>query len=238
MSPAPGILVFGGRGAIGSAVRKRFAAIDWDVTATSRFEAAPPEAGNSKWIACDSGAALASSAQLDAGAPYSAICWAQGANMADSVFDVDSSQHLDLYRTNCLFVLETLRVLLDRRLLAHTARLVVVSSIWQRVARQDKLSYAMSKAAIGGLVRSASIDLAKRGILINAVLPSVLDTPMTAAALSPAQIEKVAGATGFGRLTSLDDVVAAIEFLCSERNSGITGQSLSVDLGFSHAHDV
>jgi 3-oxoacyl-[acyl-carrier protein] reductase len=231
-------LVFGGRGAIGSAVRKRFAAMNWDVTATSRFEVPPSQAGDSKWIACDSSTGIASCAQLDAGAPYSAVCWAQGANMSDSVFDVDPSKHLDLYRTNCLFVLETLRVLLDRQLFAETARLVVVSSIWQRIARQEKLSYVMSKAAIGGLVRSASIDLARRGILINAVLPSVLDTAMTSANLSPMQIEDIAGATGFGRLTSLDDVVAAIEFLCSERNTGITGQSLSVDLGFSHAHNV
>jgi 3-oxoacyl-[acyl-carrier protein] reductase len=231
-------LVFGGRGAVGSAVRKRFTAMNWDVTATSRFEVPPSETGCSKWVVCDTGASPASSAQLDAGAPYSAVCWAQGANLTDSVFDVDSSKHLDLYRTNCLFVLETLRVLLDRNLFAETARLVVVSSIWQRIARQDKLSYVMSKAALGGLVRSASIDLAKRGLLINAVLPSVLDSPMAAANLTPAQIENVAGATGFSRLTSLDDVVAAIEFLCSERNTGITGQSLPVDLGFSNVRNV
>jgi NAD(P)-dependent dehydrogenase (short-subunit alcohol dehydrogenase family) len=187
---------------------------------------------------CDPAAGLDSPALFEAGAPYAAVCWAQGANLADSVFDVDSTKHLELYRTNCLFVLETLRVLLERGLLAASARLVVVSSIWQRIARQDKLSYIMSKAALGGLVQSASIDLAKRGVLINAVLPSALDTPMTAANMTPLEIERLARATGFGRLSSLDDVVAAIEFLCSERNTGVTGQSLVVDLGFSHAHLV
>ena len=238
MSAAPHILVFGGRGAVGVAVRKRFAAMSWDVTATSRFHVPASETGSSKWIACDPGAGLVSSGQFDAGAPYAAVCWAQGANMTDSVFDVDPEKHLDLYRTNCLFVLETLRVLLDRNLLAETARLVVVSSIWQNIARQEKLSYVMSKAALGGVVRSAAVDLAKRGVLINAVLPSVLDTAMTAANLTPAQIASIAAATGFSRLTSLDDVVAAIEFLCSERNTGITGQSLPIDLGFSNARTV
>src|SRR5258706_10945488 len=136
--------------------------------------------------------------------PYAAVCWAQGSNMSDSVLDVDSSKHLDLYRANCLFVLETLRILLDRDMLTQTARLVVVSSIWQRVARQNKLSYIMSKAALGGLVQSASVDLAERGILINAVLPSVLDTAMTATNLTPAQIDGIAGATGFGRLNTVD----------------------------------
>jgi NAD(P)-dependent dehydrogenase (short-subunit alcohol dehydrogenase family) len=187
---------------------------------------------------CDPATDMASPAQLDIGAPYAAVCWAQGANMSDSVFDVDSTKHLELYRANCVFVLDTLRVLLDRNLLSPMARLVVISSIWQKMARPDKLSYIMSKAAIGGLVQSASIDLAKRGTMINAVLPSALDTAMTRANLTTAQIERIADSTGFGRLSSVDDVVAAVEFLCSDRNTGITGQSIPVDLGFSHARLV
>jgi 3-oxoacyl-[acyl-carrier protein] reductase len=238
VKPRPSILVFGGRGAIGSAVRTRFTAIDWTVTATSRVGAGTADADLSTWITCDPSSGTPGTAQLGAGMPYAAVCWAQGSNMSDSVLDVDSSKHLDLYRANCLFVLETLRILLDRDMLTQTARLVVVSSIWQRVARQNKLSYIMSKAALGGLVQSASVDLAERGILINAVLPSVLDTAMTAANLTPAQIDGIAGATGFGRLASVDAVVAAIEFLCSERNIGITGQSVAVDLGYSHARLV
>jgi NAD(P)-dependent dehydrogenase (short-subunit alcohol dehydrogenase family) len=212
--------------------------LGWNVAATSRSEVASTEADPSIWITCDPVAGIASRCPIDVGKPYSAVCWAQGENLTDSVFDVEASKHLDLYRTNCVFVLETLRILLDQNLLAPGARLLVVSSIWQSVARQDKLSYTMSKAAIGGLVRSASIDLAARGFLINAVLPSPLDTPMTTRNLTPAQIKGIADATGFGRLCKLDEVVAAIEFLCSERNTSITGQSLTVDLGFSHAHPV
>jgi NAD(P)-dependent dehydrogenase (short-subunit alcohol dehydrogenase family) len=235
---APNILVFGGRGAIGSAVRRRFIELGWYVAATSRYEETGDGLDSSAWIVCDPCAGLASPVRLDAGKPYAAVCWAQGANLTDSILDVDASAHLDLYSTNCVFVLQTLRILLDRDLLAPSARLVVVSSIWQHVARQAKLSYTMSKAAIGGLVRSASVDLASRGFLINAVLPSVLDTPMTIRNLSPAQIKGIENATGFGRLCNLNDVVAAIEFLCSERNTSITGQSLTVDLGFSHGRLV
>lgn len=238
MNSTPRILVFGGRGAIGTAVRKRFEILDWNVTATSRFGEFPEGDVNTTWVVCDPSGPVALMPQFDSGAPYAAVCWAQGANMTDSVFNVDSSRHLDLYKTNCVFVLETLRVLLDRNLLSERARLVVVSSIWQRVARQDKLSYIMSKAAVGGLVRSASVDLAERGILINAVLPSALETTMTLASLTSAQIHGIADATGFGRLSTVEDVVSAIEFLCSQANTGITGQSLSVDLGFCHARVV
>jgi len=231
-------LVFGGRGAIGSAVRTRFISLGWDVTATSRNNVAMQETDASTWITCDPAAGAMSFAKPGADVRYSAVCWAQGSNGSDSILDVDSSQHLAMYQANCLFVLETLRELLNRDMLTLPARLVVVSSIWQKIARQNKLSYIMSKAAIGGLVQSASVDLARHGILINAVLPSALETTMTFANLTSAQIERMAGATGFGRLTSVDDVVSAIEFLCSDRNTGITGQFLTVDLGYSVARIV
>jgi len=238
MKPRPSLLVFGGRGAIGSAVSRRFAETGWCVTATSRSAVETRLDDSCQWIVCDPAFNDPGMTAIELGTPYAAVCWAQGANLSDSVRDVDPAVHLDLYRSNCLFVLQTMRFLLERQLLAPSARLVVVSSIWQRIARQNKLSYIMTKAALGGLVQSASVDLADQGILINAVLPAALATEMTAAQLSAKQIEGLANATYFKRLTPLDAVVGAIEFLCSAQNTGITGQSITVDLGFSHARLV
>jgi enoyl-[acyl-carrier-protein] reductase (NADH) len=51
--------------------------------------------------------------------------------------------------------------------------------------------------------------------------------------LSEAQVERMEGQTGFGRLTALGDVAAMVVHLCSEANSGVTGQSIAVDLGFA-----
>lgn len=239
---ANSILVFGGRGALGAAIVAHFAAAGWNVTATSRRPASAPDAGAAgrgvRWLRCDPTAPDGALDRLHAAGPWDAVCWAQGANLSDSIASVDLTQHRQLYEANCVFVIETLRALLAPGALNDKARLVVVSSIWQRIARQNKLSYTMSKAALGGLVQSASIDLAARGILVNAVLPSVLDTPMTAANLSAQQIARVASATPFGRLVSLTEIVSAVEFLCSERNTAITGQSITVDLGFSHARLV
>ena len=71
---------------------------------------------------------------------------------------------------------------------------------------------------------------------MNAVLPGALDTPMTRSNLDPRQIEKLSGSTMFNRLPSLNDVVSASLYLCSPENSGITGQFIAADLGFSHVH--
>jgi NAD(P)-dependent dehydrogenase (short-subunit alcohol dehydrogenase family) len=239
---ASSILVFGGRGALGAAVVAHFAAAGWRVTATSRSSAPLVDdaaaGGGVRWLRCDTGASHGGVERLGAAGPWDAVCWAQGSNLSDSVASVELPRHRELYEANCVFVIETLQALLAAGTLNAGARLVVVSSIWQRIARQDKLSYTMSKAAIGGLVQSASIDLATRGILINAVLPSVLDTPMTTANLSAEQIARVASATPFGRLVSLAEIVSVVEFLCSDQNTAITGQSIPVDLGYSHARLV
>ena len=85
---------------------------------------------------------------------------------------------------------------------------------------------------------SASADLARDGHLINAVLPGALETPMTRRNLSGEQIERLSGATGFGRLPALEDVASLVCYLCSAQNSGITGQFIAADLGFSHVRIV
>jgi hypothetical protein len=91
----------------------------------------------------------------------------------------------------------------------------------------------VSKAALDGLVKSCALDLGSRGILINAVLPGVVDTPMTRRHLSPDQIARVTDQTALQRLARPADVAEAVAFLVGPSNGAITGQSLPVDGGFA-----
>jgi NAD(P)-dependent dehydrogenase (short-subunit alcohol dehydrogenase family) len=120
-------------------------------------------------------------------------------------------------------------------LLQEDARLCVISSIWQNIARQKKLSYCITKSALQGLVQSLSIDLGKHGKLINAVLPGALDTAMTKANLSQEQISLLESTTPLGSLPNLTDVTGLVAYLCSPQNTGITGQFIAADRGFSNA---
>ncbi len=231
------LLLFGASGAIGGAVLERAVARGWRVTAVSRAKPASANA-HAQWLAVDPLHEAFDAAQFNAGEMYTAVCWAQGANRTDSVYDVEMQEHLELYKANCLYILVTLKALLSARLLAHASRLCVISSIWQNLARQTKLSYCMTKAALQGLVLSASADLAADGHLINAVLPGALDTPMTRRNLSAEQISRFTEGTRFGKLPQLEDVASLVCYLCSEENTGITGQFIASDLGFSHVRIV
>ena len=230
-------LVFGASGAIGTALVASSAARGWGVTAVARRR--PEQLDGSIAFAYDpfDGTPFAASA-LASAEPFDAVCWAQGANVNDSIADVDLEKHTEIYRANCLYVLASLQALIKANKLRAPAKLCVISSIWQNLARQSKLSYCMTKAAVEGMVLSLSADLAADGHLVNAVLPGALETPMTRRNLSTEQIDRLSSATQFGRLPSLEDVSAAVLFLCSPENTGITGQFVAADLGFSRVRIV
>lgn len=233
------LLVFGATGAIGTAVAEAALGRGWQVTGVARRIAQGWLRGAGA-LALDPLDALAGfqAEELQSETPYTAVCWAQGANCNDSVYDLSLDQHRSLYDANVAYILVTLQALLVGGLLAPASRLCIISSIWQNLARQNKLSYCVTKAALQGLVLSASADLARDGHLINAVLPGALETPMTRRNLSAEQIERIASATGFHRLTSLAEVASAVLSLCSPENTGITGQFVTADLGFSHVRIV
>ena len=231
------ILVFGATGAIGQSVVEASLARGWNVTAVARKlpSASSPHINS---LALDPLVDGFSASQLSTGAPYTSVCWAQGANVNDSVYNVDATKHLEIYRANCLYILVTLKALLEHKLLAPASRLCIISSIWQNLARQSKLSYCVSKSALQGLVLSASADLAADGHLINAVLPGALETPMTRNNLTADQIDRLSSATAFNRLPALTDVASLVCYLCSPENTGISGQFIAADLGFSHVRIV
>ncbi len=232
------MLLFGGAGAIGSSLLEKFLVEGWQVIATGRHAPQTPVANGVTWLELDPFADNFDDSVLDKYGPFSAVCWAQGANINDSAYDVDTEQHMELYRANCLFVVITLQKLLSRKLLSEASRLCVISSIWQNIARQNKYSYCITKAALQGLVLSAAADLAGDGHLINAVLPGALDTPMTQRNLSADQIKQFETATKFNRMPKLNDVSNLVFHLCSPNNTGITGQFIASDLGYSHVRII
>jgi len=218
-------IVFGASGAIGAAIAAGLDGAGHEVLRTGRT-ASPG------LLAVDPFGTAGVDALADVG-PVGAAVWAQGSNHNDDVDDLEVSALANTLEANVSFAAATMHVLVSRGVLEDGARLCVVSSIWQELARPGKLSYAVSKAAVGGLVRAAAADLARRHMLVNAVLPGVLDTPMTRRVLTDAQVSAVERATGFGRLVTIADVVNTVTFLVSPLNTGVTGQSIRVDLGFS-----
>lgn len=92
--------------------------------------------------------------------------------------------------------------------------------------------YCMSKAALKMLTEVAALELAPRGIVVNAVAPATTETDLNRELLADdAHRKKVLDAIPLGRLTTPEDVAAAVAFLLSEEARQITGATLPVDGG-------
>ncbi|WP_417434364.1 SDR family NAD(P)-dependent oxidoreductase [Hoeflea sp.] len=94
------------------------------------------------------------------------------------------------------------------------------------------IHYATSKAAVGGFTRSLALELAPRGIRVNAVAPGVIETDMLRAR-SDTNLDALRAMQPGGELGSPDDIAAAVQFLASPQARFITGQILLVDGGRS-----
>ena len=160
------------------------------------------------------------------------IIWAQGHNFNDNIDSFDVNNFQTIMTGNVCFILNTLHFLLKNNNIKNNAKMVIISSIWENFSRENKLSYSISKSALSGLVKNVSFDLSKKNILINNVLPGVIDNEMSRKTLSYDQLNYIKTYMNFDRLITVDDVYKTVKFLVTE-NTGITGQSISVDLGFT-----
>jgi len=112
--------------------------------------------------------------------------------------------------------------------------LVTISSLTAVLVPENYAAYAGAKAGINHVTRIAAAEYGPQGIRINAVAPTVVETPMTAHILGlPAVQAAFLEQTPLGRLGELDDVSSAVLWLASDESSYVTGQILNIDGGTS-----
>ncbi|MDQ6675974.1 MAG: 3-oxoacyl-[acyl-carrier-protein] reductase [Acidobacteriota bacterium] len=109
-------------------------------------------------------------------------------------------------------------------------RIVNISSVVARSGNAGQANYAAAKAGLIGLTKSLAQEMGSRGITVNAVAPGFIATDMTAG-LSDELKAKILGNIPLGRFGAVEDVAAAVEFLCGDRASYITGQVIDVNGG-------
>jgi NAD(P)-dependent dehydrogenase (short-subunit alcohol dehydrogenase family) len=143
-----------------------------------------------------------------------------------------------VFSANVGFILESVSSLLTSGNLKSGSTIVIVSSVWQDYSRTRKLSYSVSKSALRGLVNSLVADLSSSKIRINAVLPGVVDSKMTRENLSEAQIKNIEMQTPSGSLVTANQVAEAIVWLTSPNSSGVNGQFITIDNGWSNVRTI
>ncbi len=135
----------------------------------------------------------------------------------DAVLDTDLSAAFRLTRRA-----------LKPMLRARSGRIVNISSVVGLRANAGQANYAAAKAGLIALMKTAAVEVARRGITVNAVAPGWIDTEMTAAVS-----KELLDAVPAKRAGTPEDVAACVRFLASEAAGYVTGAVLSVDGGLA-----
>jgi NAD(P)-dependent dehydrogenase (short-subunit alcohol dehydrogenase family) len=223
----PKLLIFGGTGVLGAAIAAKYEANGYQVTYGVRTVSNP---ANQFQLPLTDGPVP----DLLKGELFDTVIFAQGANNNDSVINHSPDDLNRLFEANVSFISTTAKALMLHNLIKQKAKIVVLSSFWEQITRGEKMSYTVTKAAVGGLVRSMAVDLGNaKGILVNGLLPGVVDSPMARGLLKPEQIENVQWQTPGHKMIIPTDVANAAYLLGCEDNTAISGQSVFVDYGFT-----
>jgi 3-oxoacyl-[acyl-carrier protein] reductase len=118
------------------------------------------------------------------------------------------------------------RPLLLDMMATRWGRIVNIGSVAGQVGNAGQVNYAAAKAGLMGATKALAVEVARRGITVNAVAPGIVASPMADAAFPPERIKALVPA---GRAGTADEVAAAVMYLVSEAAGYVSGQVISVN---------
>lgn len=232
------ILITGGTTGIGLATAKLFAAEGARLTVTGTnpvtLEAARRElADSARVVAADAGDGAAYAAL---GTPFDGVFLNAGIAKFAPITDFDEATLDEVLRVNVKGPFLAIKHLAP--LMTRGGSIVVTTSINNQLGMPGSAMYAASKAAARSLVRVAAVELAARGIRVNAVSPGPIETPLygklglSAEALQ-GFAKELPTKIPLGRFGTSDEVARAALFLIGDDSSFMTGEEIVLDGGMT-----
>ncbi|MFM7149353.1 MAG: 3-oxoacyl-[acyl-carrier-protein] reductase [Gemmataceae bacterium] len=114
----------------------------------------------------------------------------------------------------------------------RAGRIINISSVAAEHVNMGQTNYAASKGAINAFTRALAVELAGRGVTVNAVAPGFIETDMSAAVRNKAG-DMIKKFIPMKRIGTPEDIARVVVFLASSESSYVTGQVITVDGGMS-----
>jgi 3-oxoacyl-[acyl-carrier protein] reductase len=156
-----------------------------------------------------------------------------GINQIATIDELELTNITSTFQVNLLAAFQLAQFLSRGMKQRKYGRIVNISSHWSVVTRNGRTSYVISKTALNGMTRSMAVELAPFNILVNAVAPGYILTDLTRQNNSPGEIEKIARTIPLKRLAAPEEIANLVAFMCSGKNTYLTGQTIVADGGYS-----
>lgn len=156
-----------------------------------------------------------------------------GINLLSSLPELSDSNMTDTLQVNLVAPLRLTRRFAPPMMNRGFGRIVNVSSIWSVISKFARVSYTISKSGMNGMTRALAVEMAPFNVLVNAVAPGYVNTELTRQNNTEEQLETIRNSIPVKRLAEPDEIAEVVAFLCSGKNTYITGQVILVDGGFT-----
>jgi 3-oxoacyl-[acyl-carrier protein] reductase len=235
-------LVTGGSGEIGAAISRRLARSGWRVlvhahTQADRASALADEisatGGSAQSITFDVTDPAATSAALGAlleHGPIQGVVHNAGIHDDAPMAGMSAKQWHRVIDVSLHGFYNVLQPVLLPMIRTRWGRIVSVTSVAGILGNRGQANYAAAKAGLHGATRALALEVASRGVTVNAVAPGVIATATTAAVFDA---ERIARLVPMNRAGNPDEVAGLIAYLMSEDAGYVTGQVISINGGMA-----
>lgn len=234
-------LVTGGSGVIGEAICKSLAANGFHVLVHANSHLAKAIAvadtikqagGSAEAIAFDVTDASVSKtileAWVEAHTPIQIIVNNAGTNDDAIMPGMNEAQWKSVIDVSLNGFFNVTQPLLMPMIRTRYGRIINITSVSAIAGNRGQTNYAAAKAGLHGATKSLALELASRGITVNAVAPGIIISPMADAAFDKAMIEQIVPMKRAGKP---DEIAHLVSFLASDKAAYISGQIVSINGG-------